>query len=109
VCDLSTVVIFRHPSILRNLICPLAKAEEQGDGPSSLGSELLRLRTPSEFFVEPLARVPRVYDRFRAGSLLDRGDELHDSASLSDEVWEARAVAFGVEQIFELIALVGTD
>ncbi len=120
-----------------------------------------------------LARVPRVYERFRAASLLDRGpvslrhreividrtcarcgcayewgvhaaffaervgltpeqlwatvhgdaeerawrdeekllirmvDELHDSASLSDEVWEALAAAFSVEQVFELIALVG--
>ena len=120
-----------------------------------------------------LARVPRVYDRFRAGSLLDRGpislrhreivinrtcarcgcayewgvhvaffaqrvaltpeqiratvhgdaddsawsdeekllirmvDELHDSANLSDEVWNALAATFSVEQIFELIALVG--
>jgi alkylhydroperoxidase family enzyme len=120
-----------------------------------------------------LARVPRVYDRFRAGGLLDRGpaslrhreividrtcarcgcayewgvhvaffaervgltpeqiratvrgdaddsawsdeeqllvrmvDELHDSANLSDEVWTALAATFSVEQIFELIALVG--
>ena len=120
-----------------------------------------------------LARVPRIYDRFRAGSLLDRGpislrqreivinrtcarcgcvyewgvyvaffaqrvaltpeqiratvrgdaedsawsdeerllirmvDELHDSATLSDEVWDALAATFSVEQIFELIALVG--
>src|SRR5712691_342920 len=120
-----------------------------------------------------LARVPRVYDRFRAGSLLDRGpislrhreivinrtcarcgcayewgvhiaffaqrvtltpeqiratargdaddsawsgeerllirmvDELHDSANLSDEVWDALAETFSVEQVFELIALVG--
>jgi alkylhydroperoxidase family enzyme len=120
-----------------------------------------------------LARVPRIYDRFRAGSLLDRGpvslrhreivinrtcarcgcgyewgvhvaffaqkaaltaeqvrstvrgdandpawgdderllirmvDELHDSATLSDEVWSALAVAFSIDQIFELIALVG--
>ncbi len=120
-----------------------------------------------------LARVPRIYDRFRAGSLLDRGpvslrhreivinrtcgrcgcayewgvhvaffgervaltpeqvratvrgeaanpawsdeerllirmvDELHDSANLSDEVWDALAATFSVEQIFELIALVG--
>jgi alkylhydroperoxidase family enzyme len=120
-----------------------------------------------------LARVPRIFDRFRAGSLLDRGplslrqreivinrtcgrcgcayewgvhvaffaqqvaltpeqvratvrgdandpcwaederllirvvDELHDSATLSDEVWSASAAAFSTEQIFELIALVG--
>jgi alkylhydroperoxidase family enzyme len=120
-----------------------------------------------------LARVPRIWDRFRAGSLLDRGpvslrhreivinrtcarcgcayewgvhvaffaqraaltheqvratahgdaddsvwsgderlllrmvDELHDSAHLSDEVWDALAATFSVEQILELIALVG--
>jgi alkylhydroperoxidase family enzyme len=120
-----------------------------------------------------LARVPRIYDRFRAGSLLDRGpvslrhreividrtcarcgcayewgvhvaffaeraaltpeqvratvpgdakdaawsdaeqlllrlvDELHDTADISDELWKALAAAFSVEQIFELIALVG--
>ena len=120
-----------------------------------------------------LARVPRIYDRFRAASLLDRGpvslrqreividrtcarcgcayewgvhiaffaqrvaltpeqiratvrgdaddsawsdeerllirmvDELHDSANLSDEMWDALAATFSVEQIFELIALVG--
>jgi len=113
-----------------------------------------------------LARVPRIWDRFRAGSLLDRGpvslrhreividrtcarcgcgyewgvhaaffaqraaltqeqvratvhgdasdpawwsaeerllirmaDKLHDSASLSDELWDALATAFSVEQI----------
>ena len=120
-----------------------------------------------------LARVPRIWDRFRAGSLLDRGpvslrhreividrtcarcgcayewgvhvaffaervgltpaqqratvhgaaddpawndeerllirmvDELHDRAQLSDELWAKLAAAFSVEQIFELIALVG--
>ena len=120
-----------------------------------------------------LARVPRIYERFRAGSLLDRGpvslrhreividrtcarcgcayewgvhvaffgervaltpaqvratvhgdagdpiwtgeeqllirlvDELHDSAQLSDGLWTALAAAFSVEQVFELIALVG--
>ena len=120
-----------------------------------------------------LARVPRIYDRFRAGSLLDRGpvslrhreividctcarcgctyewrvhvaffaeraaltseqvrgtvrddakdaawsdeelllirlvDELHDAADISDELWKALAVAFSIDQIFELIALVG--
>lgn len=120
-----------------------------------------------------LARVPRIWERFRAGSLLDRGpvslrhreivinrtcarcgcayewgvhvaffaqraaltheqvratvhgdvddsawsdderllvrmvDELHDSANLSDDVWDALAAAFSVEQILELIALVG--
>jgi len=120
-----------------------------------------------------LARVPRIWDRFRAGSLLDRGpvslrhreivinrtcarcrcayewgvhvaffaqrvgltpeqlratvhgggddatwsdderllarmvDELHDSASLSEEVWDDLSATFSVEQILELIALVG--
>jgi alkylhydroperoxidase family enzyme len=120
-----------------------------------------------------LARVPRIYDRFRAGGLLDRGpvslrhreividrtcarcgcayewgvhvaffaervgltpeqvratvhgaaddsvwsdeerllvrmvDALHDSAPLPDELWAALAARFSVEQIFELIALVG--
>jgi len=120
-----------------------------------------------------LARVPRIYDRFRASSLLDRGpislrhreivinrtcarcgcayewgvhvaffaervaltpeqicatvhgeaddsvwsdderllirmvDQLHDSANLSDELWDALAADFSVEQILELIALVG--
>jgi alkylhydroperoxidase family enzyme len=120
-----------------------------------------------------LARVPRIWDRFRAGSLLDRGpvslrhreividrtcarcgcgyewgvhvelfarraaltpeqvratvhgdasdpawsdeerllirmvDELHDTATLSDETWRRLAAAFSVEQILELIALVG--
>jgi len=120
-----------------------------------------------------LARVPRVWDRFRAGNLLDRGpvslrhreividrtcarcgcayewgihaaffaeragltpeqlrasvdgraddatwtpderllirlvDELHDSAQISDSLWQALAAAFSLEQILELIALVG--
>jgi alkylhydroperoxidase family enzyme len=120
-----------------------------------------------------LARVPRVYERFRAGSLLDRGplslrqreividrtcarcgcayewgvhvaffagrvaltpaqiratarggatdpawsdderllirmvDELHDTANLCDETWEALAASFSIEQVFEMIALVG--
>jgi alkylhydroperoxidase family enzyme len=120
-----------------------------------------------------LARVPRIYERFRAGSLLDRGplslrhreividrtcarcgcsyewgvhvaffaervaltpeqiratvhgtpadpawadeekllirtvDELHDSSRISDELWAALADTFSVEQMFELIALVG--
>jgi alkylhydroperoxidase family enzyme len=120
-----------------------------------------------------LARVPRVFERFRAGSLLDRGplslrhreividrtcarcgcayewgvhiaffaervvltpeqvratvrggaddpawsaeekllvrvvDELHDSANLSDELWSSLAAAFSVEQVLEVIALVG--
>ena len=120
-----------------------------------------------------LARVPRIWDRFRAGSLLDRGpisirhreividrtcarcgcayewgvhvaffaqraaltpeqiratvhgdpqdptwsdeerilirlvDELHDSANISDELWEALGASFSSEQILEVIALVG--
>jgi len=120
-----------------------------------------------------LARVPRIYDRFRAASLLDRGpvsmrhreivihrtcarcccayewgvhaaffsdaveltpeqvratvlgaaddpawadeerllirlvDELHDTADISDELWDALRGAFSVDQIFELIALAG--
>lgn len=120
-----------------------------------------------------LARVPRIYERFRGGSLLDRGpvslrhreividrtcarcgcdyewgvhvaffaervtltpeqvratvrgdaddpawsaeerlllrlvDELHDTATISDGLWTGLAAAFTVEQILELIALVG--
>jgi alkylhydroperoxidase family enzyme len=120
-----------------------------------------------------LARVPRVFDRFRAGSLLDRGpltlrqreivinrtcarcgcvyewgvhaalfaervgltqeqlhatvhgqaddpvwssdeqliirlaDELHDAADLSDPLWQKLDAAFSLEQILELMALVG--
>ena len=120
-----------------------------------------------------LARVPRIWDRFRAGSLLDRGpvslrhreividrtcarcgceyewgvhvaffaqraalteaqvqatvrgdandaawsdeerllirmvDELHDSSTVSEELWDALAAAFSIEQILELIALAG--
>jgi alkylhydroperoxidase family enzyme len=120
-----------------------------------------------------LARVPRIYDRFRAASLLDRGplslrqreividrtcarcgcayewgvhvaffqqrvaltpeqvratvlggpndsvwsdeerllirlvDELHESANISDELWTELAAAFSIDQLLELIALVG--
>lgn len=120
-----------------------------------------------------LARAPRVYERLRAGSLLDRGavplrereividrtcarcgcayewgvhvaffaqrtgltpeqihatvhadadhpvwndrerllirlvDELHDHAGVSDALWDLLAAAFSIEQIFELIALIG--
>jgi len=120
-----------------------------------------------------LVRVPRVYDRFRAGGLLDRGpvpmrsreividrtcarcgcsyewgvhvaffgervkltpeqqratvhgdannpvwndeerllirlvDELHDTADVSEPLWQALAGTFTIEQVFELIALVG--
>jgi alkylhydroperoxidase family enzyme len=120
-----------------------------------------------------LARVPRIYDRFMAASLIDRGpvsmrqreivinrtcarcrcayewgvhvaffssrveltpeqlratvlgdaddpvwideerlliklvDELHDSADISDELWNALQGTFSIDQILELIALVG--
>jgi len=120
-----------------------------------------------------LARVPRVYEKFRAGGLVDRGpvpmrlrevvidrtcarcgcsyewgvhvaffadrvkftteqvqatvlsdandpvwnaeeqlairlvDELHDTTDISELLWEALAAAFSIEQIFEMIALVG--
>jgi len=120
-----------------------------------------------------LARVPRIYDRFRAGSLLDGGpvllrhreividrtcarcgcgyewgvhiaffadraalnseqvratvrgeadnpvwseeeklliqlaDELHDASDISEQLWKDLAIAFSIEQIFELIALAG--
>jgi len=120
-----------------------------------------------------LARVPRIWDRFRAGSLLDRGpvslrhreividrtcarcgcayewgvhvaffaqrvaltaeqlratwhgdagdpvwsdeerllirlvDELHDSANIPEELWKGLAAAFSIDQILELVALVG--
>jgi alkylhydroperoxidase family enzyme len=120
-----------------------------------------------------LARVPRIWDRFRAGSLLDRGplslrhreividrtcarcncgyewgvhvaffaarvgltpdqvratlegepgpgvwtkeeqlliqlvDELHDAANISDPLWKALEESFTLEQVFEVIALVG--
>lgn len=39
--------------------------------------------------------------------LIQLVDELHDSAGISDEFWTARPAAFSVDQIFELIALVG--
>ncbi len=120
-----------------------------------------------------LARVPRIFERFRAGSLLDRGavslhqreiviertcarcgcsyewgihaaffgeraklsagqiaatwegdaghpswsseerllirlvDELHDTSTISDDLWRALTAAFTTEQNFELIALTG--
>ena len=120
-----------------------------------------------------LARVPRVFDRFRAAALLDRGpvtlrhreiviqrtcarcgcayewgvhaalfaertgltreqleatvsgqstdlvwsdderllirlaDELHDRADVSDELWQALAATFSLEQTVELMALAG--
>ena len=120
-----------------------------------------------------LARVPRIWERFRAGSLLDRGpvslrhreividrtcarcgcayewgvhvaffgarvaltpeqvratahgdaddpvwsdeerllvrlvDELHDTATISEDLWKALAASFSAEQRLELIALVG--
>ena len=144
--------------------------------PAELQAVLDRLMPPG---VPPLtlfttlARVPRIWERFRAGSLLDRGpvslrhreividrtcarcgcpyewgvhiaffgarvaltpeqvhatahgdandpawrdderllirlvDELHDTGTISDELWRALAATFTVEQLLELIALVG--
>ena len=144
--------------------------------PAELKAVLDRLMPPG---VPPLtlfttlARVPRIWERFRAGSLLDRGpvslrhreividrtcarcgcayewgvhvaffgarvaltaeqvyatahgdaddpawndderllirlvDELHDTATISEALWKALAATFSVEQILELIALVG--
>jgi hypothetical protein len=41
VCRLSTAAIFRQPSILRNVICPLAtRLKSETTAASSLGSEL---------------------------------------------------------------------
>ena len=34
-------------------------------------------------------------------------DELHDAANISGQLWKELATAFSIEQIFELIALVG--
>ena len=134
---------------------------------------IMPLGVPPLALFTTLARVPRIWDRFRAGSLLDRGpvslrhreividrtcarcgcgyewgvhvaflgervaltpeqiratvhgdasdpvwsaderllsrlvDELHDSATISDELWTSLASAFSVEQLLELIALVG--
>jgi hypothetical protein len=34
-------------------------------------------------------------------------DELHDTAQVSDQLWNALVTAFSIEQIFGLIALVG--
>ena len=34
-------------------------------------------------------------------------DELHDRADVSDDLWELLAATFSVDQIFELIALIG--
>ena len=34
-------------------------------------------------------------------------DELHDTAGISDELWNALYAAFRIEEIFELTALVG--
>ena len=39
--------------------------------------------------------------------LIRLADELHDSATISDDLWRALAAAFSVEQLLELIALVG--
>jgi len=34
-------------------------------------------------------------------------DELHDRSDISDQLWDGLKAAFSVEQIFEMIALVG--
>jgi hypothetical protein len=34
-------------------------------------------------------------------------DELHDTSEISDELWNALVTTFNIEEIFELIALVG--
>lgn len=34
-------------------------------------------------------------------------DELHDTANISDQLWESLNTSFSIEPIFELIALVG--
>jgi alkylhydroperoxidase family enzyme len=137
----------------------------------ALFNKLMPPGVPPLSLFTTLARVPRIFDRFRAGSLLDRGpvslrhreividrtcarcgcayewgvhvaffadrvgltpeqiratvqgdagawtgeeallirlvDELHDAANISHELWTALAGAFNIEQIFELIALVG--
>ena len=39
--------------------------------------------------------------------LIQLVDELHDTSNISGELWRALAAAFSVEQILELIALVG--
>jgi alkylhydroperoxidase family enzyme len=39
--------------------------------------------------------------------LIQLVDELHDSAGISDELWTALPAAFSIDQILELIALVG--
>ena len=135
--------------------------------------QIMRPGVPPLALFTTLARVPRVFDRFRAGGLLDRGpvslrhreividrtcarcgcayewgvhvaffadraaltpeqvratvqgdshdqvwsaeelllirlvDELHDAADISDRLWTALAASFSIEQVFELIALVG--
>lgn len=135
--------------------------------------QLMLSGVPPSALLTTLARVPRIWDRFRAGSLLDGGplslrdreiviirtsarcrcayewgthvaifarragltpeqvhaivvgnaddavwsdedqllirlaDELHDTASISNLLWKALVTSFSVEQIFELIALVG--
>jgi alkylhydroperoxidase family enzyme len=136
---------------------------------------IMPLGVPPLALFTTLARAPRIFDRFRSASLLDRGpvsmrhreivinrtcarcrcayewgvhvtffssskgveltdeqvratvvgeaddpvwaaeerllirlvDELHDSASISDELWTALQGAFSVDQILEMIALVG--
>ncbi len=39
--------------------------------------------------------------------LVRLADELHDSANISEELWKALAAAFSIDQILELVALVG--
>ena len=39
--------------------------------------------------------------------LIRVADELHDTADISDQLWKGLEKAFSVEQIFEVIALVG--
>ena len=134
---------------------------------------IMPLGVPPLALFTTLARVPRIFARFRAGSLLDRGpvtlrqreivinracarcgcdyewgvhialfaaraglsdsqihgtvlsdaaseawdpderllirlvDELHDAATISDELWADLSKTYSVEQILEFIALVG--
>jgi hypothetical protein len=60
-----------------------------------------------------LARVPRVWERFRAGSLLDRGPlslrhrEIVIDRTTARRGWAALQAAFTLDQILEAILLVG--
>jgi hypothetical protein len=52
---LSTAAIFRQPSILRNLICPLTtRLNRRTRAASSPGSDALGLHPPTKLFVQPL-------------------------------------------------------